>query len=337
MSKIYPKFKAAAVQAAPVYLDLERTVEKTCSLIDEAASNGAKLVAFPEAFIPGYPWWIWFSTPGYGIQFYEELYKNAVEIPSMAVRKISECSKKNRVYVCVSVSELDGGSLYLTQLWFNPNGDLIGKHRKLKPTNAERYIWGDGDGSMMPCFKTELGNLGGLECAEHLMPLNIAAMNSLNEQVHVSAWPAFFPGDENLFSIPPCEVSSKFYAVSNQTFVLMSSQIYTKEMLEKFCITDSQKEEFQPLVDFGGGRTCIFGPNGKIISNEIAPNEEGIAYADIDLGQIPSCKYFYDFSGHYSNQSLSLNFNQKPQPTVRKNGNEKINTILSYDDLQNIE
>jgi predicted amidohydrolase len=138
-------------------------VEKTCSIIEEAANQGASLVGFPEAFIPGYPWWIWLGNPTtYGGPFYGELYKNAVEIPSKAVKKISETAKKTGVYVSVSVTELDGGSLYLTQLWFDSNGNLLGKHRKLKPTGAERYIWGEGDGSMMQVLETPIGRLGGL-------------------------------------------------------------------------------------------------------------------------------------------------------------------------------
>lgn len=336
MEKKYPKFKAAAAQIAPIYLDLEKTVEKVCNYITEAATSGAKLIAFPEALIPGYPWWIWFRTPAEGIPYFNELYRNAVEISGLAVQKISECAKTNKIYVSVSVSELEIGSLYLTQLWFNPNGDLIGKHRKLKPTNAERYIWGDGDGSMMPCFETEIGNLGGLECAEHIVPLNVAAMSSLNEQVHVSAWPSFFPGDEDMFSTSPNEIASRYYAIATQTFVLMTSQIFTQEMMDKFCVTDEQKAICKPIVEFGGGKTCIIAPNGKIISNELAPNEEGIVYADLDLNILPSFKFLYDCSGHYSNQSISLNFNKNPQPPVRVTEAENSHYI-SYENLRNKE
>jgi len=151
MATEYPSYKVAAIQAAPVFLDLDTTVEKICGLITGAASNDAKLIAFPEAFIPGYPWWIWLGTTlENSIKFFEMLYSNAVTIPSGAVRQISAYARDNGVYVCVSVSEREGGSLYLTQLWFNPQGDLIGKHRKFKATNVERSIWGDGCGSMAP-------------------------------------------------------------------------------------------------------------------------------------------------------------------------------------------
>ncbi|GIN90641.1 nitrilase [Siminovitchia terrae] len=333
MSKQYPKFRAAAVQAAPVFLDLDATVEKTCSIIEEATNNGAKLIGFPEAFIPGYPWWIFAGDPGaYGAPYYAELYKNAVEIPSNAVRKISETAKNTETYVCVSVTELDGGSLFLTQLWFDPSGNLIGKHRKLKPTNAERYIWGDGDGSTMPVFDTDIGRLGGLQCWEHLIPLNVTAMNSQNEQVHVASWPAFFADPDSLLSVGPNETASRYYSVATQTYTLMSSQIHTQEIIDKVCGDDEYKRGIFNRI--GGGCTKIFGPNGRVISNEIAHDEEGIAYADIDIEAIIYSKYLIDPAGHYSTPSVvSLNFNQNPQPPVRRYGDPK-NTSISFEQLQ---
>jgi len=319
MSKQYPKFKAAAVQAAPLYLDLDATVEKSCKLIDEAASNGAKLVAFPEAFLPGYPWFAFIGHPEYTRKFYHELYKNAVEIPSLAIQKISEAAKRNKTYVCISCSEKDNGSLYLAQLWFNPDGDLIGKHRKMRASVAERLIWGDGSGSLMPVFETEIGNLGGCMCWEHQVPLDLLAMNSQNEQIHVASWPGFFDD----------EISSRYYAISTQTFVLMTSSIYSEEMKEMICLTKEQREYFDT---FKSGHTCIYGPDGERISEMIPAETEGIAYADIDVEKIIDFKYYIDPAGHYSNQSLSMNFNQNPTPVVRKFGDSK-NKVITYEEI----
>jgi predicted amidohydrolase len=307
-------------------------VEKTCSIIEEAANQGASLVGFPEAFIPGYPWWIWLGNPTtYGGPFYGELYKNAVEIPSKAVKKISETAKKTGVYVSVSVTELDGGSLYLTQLWFDSNGNLLGKHRKLKPTGAERYIWGEGDGSMMQVLETPIGRLGGLMCWEHMIPLNITAMNSLNEQVHVASWPAFSCHISNLFYQGPNETASKYYSTAAQTFVLMCSQIITEEMVDRLCGDDNSK---RALISTGGGCTQIIAPDGQIISNVVPSDEEGIAYAEIDLEMIIYSKYAVDPAGHYSVPGvLSLNFNQNPQPPVHRTGNNK-REIISFNELQ---
>ncbi|WP_179884080.1 carbon-nitrogen hydrolase family protein [Bacillus thuringiensis] len=315
----YPKYRAAAIQAAPVYLDLDATVEKSCELIAEAASNGARLVAFPEAFLPGYPWFSFIGHPEYTRSFYHELYKNAVEIPSLTIQKISEAARKNNTYVCISCSEKDGGSLYLTQLWFNSNGDLIGKHRKMKASVAERLIWGDGSGSFMPVFETELGNLGGLMCWEHQVPLNLLAMNSQNEQVHVASWPGYFDD----------EISSRYYAISTQTFVIMTSSIYSEEMKKKICLTSEQEEYFNT---FKSGHTCIYAPNGEPISDMIPAETEGIAYADIDIEKIIDYKYYIDPAGHYSNQSLSMNFNQSPTAVVNKSGANN-NKKISYEEI----
>ena len=333
MSNKYPKFRAAAVQAAPVFLDLDATVEKACSIISEAAENGARLIGFPEAFIPGYPWWAFVGSTDYSVPYYVRLVKNAVEIPSLAVQKISECARANRVYVCVSVNEKDGGSLYLTQLWFSPEGDLIGKHRKLVPTNAERSIWGRGDGSMMPVFETELGNLGGLMCFEHLVPLNILAMNSLNEQVHVGSWPAFVDPEKHLFSTIPSETSSKYYALSTQSFVIMCSQIYTKEM-EEMLLVGTNDVYRNPIPVGRGGCTKIYNPYGNVISEPLPDDEEGIAYAEINLEEIIACKYIIDPAGHYSAPgTLSANFNRDAQPVVRKTGAGG-QDVLTFEELQ---
>lgn len=328
----YPSYKVASVQAAPVYLNLDATVEKACSLIEQAASNGAKLIAFPEAFIPGYPWWIWLGTTmENSIKFFEMLYGNAVTIPSDAVRKISATARNNEAYVCISVTELDGGSLYLTQLWFDPQGNLIGKHRKFKPTNAERAIWGDGCGSMAPVFDTELGRLGGLQCAEHMIPLNISAMNSLTEQVHVSSWPAFMPDGNSLFSRLACETAARNYAIVNQAFSLMSSQIFTQEMQDLLC----EREDQLGVIEIGGGCTKIFTPQGgQTVGNEVPYDEEGIAYANIDLSVIPSGKFVLDPVGHYSTPGfLRMIFDRRPRFAVTIIG-EQGDHFISYDDLQ---
>jgi cyanide dihydratase len=319
LPKVYPKFKAAAVQAAPVYLDLDATVEKSCKIIEEAASNGTKLVAFPEAFIPGYPWFAFIGHPEYTRKWYRELYKNAVEIPGPAVQKISQTAKKAGVYVCISCSEKDGGSLYLAQLWFNPSGDLIGKHRKMRVSVAERLCWGDGEGSMMPVFETEIGNLGGCMCWEHQVPLDLCAMNAQNEQVHVASWPGYFDD----------EISSRYYAISTQTFVLMTSSIYSEEMKQMLCETTEQRAYFD---SFKSGHTCIYGPDGEPICDMIPAETEGIAYADIDLERIIDFKYYIDPVGHYSNPSLSMNFNRVPNPVVRIVGDGK-QTTLTFDEI----
>lgn len=327
--KEYAKFKAAAVQAAPVYLDAEATTEKACKLIAEASNNGAKIIGFPEGFISGYPWWVWLTDPISGSPLQQQLMENSVEIPGNVVKKLSEAARINKIYVCISVSEKDGGSLYLTQLWFNPMGDLIGKHRKMKPSGGERLIWGDGEASTMKVFDTEIGRLGGLQCWEHWVPLNLQAMNSQNEQVHVASWPCFVPGDEALTSEDPNEISARYYALATQTYVINSTQIHTQEIYEKI----GKLAPYDAFIEFGGGNACIIAPNGKIISEKLPRNAEGIVYGDIDLQKIVDCKYQIDPAGHYSNKTLSMTINRKPNPVATFIGEES-NDLMKYEYLQ---
>lgn len=151
-------FKAAAVMAAPVFLDQAETVAKACRLIEEAADHGAALIAFPEVFIPGYPYWIWLMTSTEGAPLYKRLYANAVTLDGPAVAAIGKAAARAKAYVVMGCSERDGGSLYNTLLYFDRAGALMGRHRKLQPTNAERTIWGMGDGSDLRVFDTDLAS-----------------------------------------------------------------------------------------------------------------------------------------------------------------------------------
>lgn len=330
--KTYPKFKAAAVQAAPVFLDAEATADKAVKLIEEAAANGAKLIGFPEGFIPGYPWWVWLSDPVSTSPLQQKLMENAVEIPGPIVKKLSKAARDNNIYVCISVSEKEGGSLYLTQLWFNPAGDLMGKHRKMKPSGGERLIWGDGEASMMPVFDTEIGRLGGLQCWEHWIPLNIQAMNGQNEQVHVASWPCFVPGDEALTSEAPNEVASQFYALATQSYVLQATLIHTDDIDEKM----GKLPPYNMFVEYGGGNAAIFAPNGKRLTEKLPRNAEGLVYAELNLEKIVDCKYQIDPAGHYSNKTLTMHVDRTSHQVVTYHG-EDATAPVKYDVLQSVE
>ena len=251
------------------------------------------------------------------------MYKNAVKIPSYSVQRISEAARRNRIHVCASMSELDEGSLYLTQLWFNSNGDIIGKHRKMRVTSAERLVWGDGDGSMMQVHETEIGNLGGLMCWEHQVPLDLCAMNGQNEQIHVASWPGFFAD----------ELSSRYYGVSTQTYVVMCASLITKEMGDMMCLNDEARRVFDTFVP---GHTCIYAPDGEPMCDLVPEGEEGIAYAEVDLDKLPEYKYYIDPAGHYGNKNLTMNFDRRSKKIVKMIG-ENDNNVLTYEELQNIK
>lgn len=331
MSRNYPKYKAAATQIAPVYLNLQASVDKACRYIEEAAANGAKIIGFPEAYLTGYTEWTFMGAPfPYGMEFYHKLYKNAFEIPGPEMAQIANCARDNHIYVCMSGTELDHGSLYLTQVWFDCNGNIMGKHRKLRPTSQERTIWGEGDGSMMPVFETELGNLGGLMCWEHRMPCNLMVMNAKNEQVHVSGWPTGQGGDDHMFGTDKNVTASKYYAATTGTYVLMCSLVYDETMKQELCKGDP---ELEARFGMGGGHGGIINPRGTIVTEMLDPCAEGILYADIDLEEIIDCKYFIDCAGHYSKANVTqLVYNQDPQDGVLFKG-EARNTAISFEDL----
>ncbi|ABN65068.1 Nitrilase, arylacetone-specific (Arylacetonitrilase) [Scheffersomyces stipitis CBS 6054] len=322
-ASVYPKLKVAAVQAAPVYLNLEATIAKSVKLIEEAAANGAKLVAFPEAFVPGYPWFAFIGHPEYTRKWYHKLYKNALEIPSPAIQKISNAARDNDIFVCISGSEKDNGSLFLCQLWFDNKGNLIGKHRKMRASVAERLVWGDGCGSLLPVMKTEIGNLGGLMCWEHQVPLDLAAMNNQNEQIHVAAWPGYFDD----------EISSRYYAISTQSFVVMTSSIYSEEMKQLICEDAEQRKYFD---SFKSGHTCIYGPDGEPVSEMIPAETEGIAYADIDIARTIDFKYYIDPAGHYSNKSLTATHNVSDTRPIKQIGSSP-SQFIGHDDLNRVD
>lgn len=329
MTMIYPKVKVAAVQFAPKMLDLDGSVAHACDMIREAGANGANVIAFPEAAIPGYPWWIWMSDPGSGMKYYALLFQNAVEIPSPSVQRLSQAARDAGAYVCISVTERELGSLYLAQLWFDPTGALVGKHRKLKATNAEMTIWGDGDTSLMPVLDTEYGKLGGLQCWEHYIPLNVATMGATGEQIHVSSWPIGLADSTHPFADQQCINAALYYAVSNGTFTLVASQIWTEEQADVICDTDEQRA----MMEVGHGFTRIIGLNGCVLS-QLPTDEEGICYADVDLADAIPVKYFIDTAGHYSTPGMmQLYVDQSEHKAVHLEGGRPQKT-LSYEELQ---
>lgn len=285
--------KIAAAQLTPVFLNKNKTVEKACKAIEEAGTNGAKLIVFPEAFISGYPDWVWSIPPHKSTQlndFYVRLVENAVSIPDDSTQKICEAAKKANINVAMGMnetnSETSNASLYNTILFIDNNGEILGKHRKLMPTNCERLIWAQGEGSTLRSYKTTAGKIGGLICWENFMPLARNAMYEAGTQILCS--PTWDKGPNWLGSMQHIAREGGVYVISN-------------------CMTlhiDDLPEELKEIYAEGKewistGNSCIIDPNGKIISGPL-DSKEGILYADIDLLEIISAKRKFDVVGHYA-------------------------------------
>ena len=288
---------------------------------------------------------------GHSAALYGRLVENAVEVPSKSIAQLSKAARDAKIYACVSVTERERGSLYLSQLWFAPTGDLIAKHRKLKPTGPERYIWGEGDGSMMPVMESPIGNLGGLLCWEHLVPLTSAAMSYKNEQVHVASWPVSaytrggpfeamldvrekFIGPINVEENPlnPMEMISRNYAMATQTFVLMCTQVMLQDAV------DLQAPGSPPSTyRVGGGGSRIIAPDGTSIGKNIPAGTEGLVYADVPLEMVIYAKYMCDPGGHYAiPHVLSLKMNSSAAPAVAQVGASAPPEPLRHAELQEL-
>ncbi|MFI5605571.1 carbon-nitrogen hydrolase family protein [Amycolatopsis sp. NPDC051903] len=297
-------FRAAAVQAEPVWFDADATIDKSIALMAEAARGGAGLIAFPETFIPGYPWWLWLDSPAWGMQFVGRYHENSIALDSPRFQRLLDGARQHGIAVVMGFSEQSGGSLYMAQATISAEGELVGARRKLKPTHVERTVYGEGDGSDLVVHDVAgVGRVGALCCWEHLQPLSKYAMYSMDEQVHVASWPSFSVYKGAAYALGP-EVNtsaSRMYAVEGQCFVLAPCAIVGDAGLELFCDTPVKEQ----LLQRGGGFARIFGPDGSPLAEPLAEDEEGLLYADIDLSAIPLAKAAADPVGHYSRPDVT--------------------------------
>ncbi|MBI4233687.1 MAG: carbon-nitrogen hydrolase family protein [Chloroflexi bacterium] len=314
-------FKAAAVQAAPVFLDREATLEKACRLVEEAASRGASLVVFPETWVPGYP--VWASrVPAWrvwkpGQRAFARLFRNAVEVPGPATDALGAAARRTGVYLVIGVNEREAefgrGTLYNTILFFGRDGRLLGRHRKLMPTFHERTVWGLGDASGLAPHATQVGRLGGLICWEHWMPLARYALYTQGEQVHAALWPSSYGLDSVEGEM--VQTASRHYAHEGRTFVVAACGYLTRDMLPRdFDLGDEAARWPQVLLT---GGSAIIAPDGRYLAGPFFEGE-GILYADINLEEIPQLKQSLDVAGHYARPDIfQVTVNRSRQAPAR--------------------
>ncbi|KAL1856232.1 hypothetical protein Plec18167_006543 [Paecilomyces lecythidis] len=294
--------RVAVTQTEPAWLNLAAGVKKTCALIEEAAKNGAELIAFPECWIPGYPCWIWARLIDFDINV--KYVKNSLNINSPEMETIRTCACDNQISVVLGFSENDNNSLYISQAIIGPDGNIKCNRRKMKPTHMERTIFGDASGEVFNSVASlPFGRVGALSCWEHIQPLLKFHTFSEHEDIHVSAWPSVTPhtGGPDLWSMSAegCQNLSRTYAIESQTFVLHSTALITEKGI-KAMNTESGLLMSSP----GGGSSTIFGPDGRRLSEPVESTTETIIYADLDLEEIIRVKMFADGLGHYSRPDL---------------------------------
>lgn len=302
MTKI---IKVAAAQLSPVFLNKEKTVEKACTAILEAGKQGADLVVFPEAFIAGYPDWVWLIPNSKGAdlnELYIKLVENAVSIPDDATTLLCKAAKAAKVNVVMGMhernTEASNASLYNSLLFIDDRGEILGKHRKLIPTGGERLVWGRGDGSTLTSYPTTAGKIAGLICWENFMPL---ARNAIYESgAQILAAPTW---DKS----PNWLQSMQHNAREGGVFIISTCMPLKMDNIPEEYAFKKLYPEGREWINTGN--SCIIAPNGKIVAGPL-DSEEGILYAEIDLNQIIAAKRMFDVVGHYARPDV-FNFNVK--------------------------
>jgi nitrilase len=306
--------KAAVVQAAPVLFDRAATVNKACQLIREVAAQGAQLILFPEAFVPAYPRGLSFGMvvggrTAEGRQLWQRYWENAVEVPSATTAQLGEVVREVGVYLAMGIIERDrlgGGTLYCTLLYYAPDGRVIGKHRKLKPTAAERLIWGEGDGSTLTVLQTELGRIGGLICWENYMPLARMAMYGKGVEIYLA--PTADARDT-------WQATLRHIACEGRCFVLGCNQFVRRDMYPAE-LEGIGELQGQPDIMCRGG-SAIISPLGEVMAGPLY-GEEGILVAELDRTEIVRAKVDLDVVGHYARPDVfQLIVNERQQEAVR--------------------
>jgi nitrilase len=317
-------FKAAVVQAASIAFDRERTIEKAALLSAEAASKGARLVVFPEAFVSAYPRGLDFGAvvgnrTEEGRRDFQRYWESSVDVPGPAVDHLSRIARANNIYLVMGVIERDGGTLYCTVLFFAPDGSYLGKHRKLMPTASERLVWGFGDGSTMPVYNTPLGKLGAVICWENYLPLMRAAMYAKGIELYCA--PTADSRDSWIASV-------RHIAVEGRCFVLSCNQFNRRRDFPAGYHT-SFGDDPNNIVTRGG--SCIVDPFGNFLAG---PNfkDEAILIAEIDRAQIIRGKFDLDVVGHYARPDVfQLHVDERTKTAVTTNADEEIPTQNSIE------
>jgi len=315
-------FKAAAVQAAPEFMNIEAGVDKAIALIEQAASQGAAIVAFPECWLPGYPWWLWLSATAHNMKYFQSYHENCIELGDRHCQRLCDAARDNKIMVSMGFSERDHGSLYIAQMLISDAGDILQARRKLKPTHMERTVFGEGDGSDFDVIDCGIARVGQLCCWEHLQPLSKYAMYSMHEQLHIAAWPSFSCYPEAFaLGAELNNALSQVYAAEGQCYVLAPCGVISSQMIDMLVENDAQAQ----LISTGGGAAQIFGPDGRPLCTPLSDHEEGLLMADIDLSAITIAKSFADPVGHYSRPDVTrLLLNRQAMTAVADTANETV-------------
>jgi aliphatic nitrilase len=325
----FKKFKAATVQTSPVFLDVEKTIAKAISFIKEAHANGAQLIAFPEVFVAGYPYWNWIMTPVQGSKWYEELYRNSVAINDASLQPLFQAARDYHMHVVIGINERGDsyGEIYNTNLIIDDQGNLVGKHRKLVPTWAEKLTWTSGDGSSLKVYDTAVGPIGTLACGENTNTLARFTLLSQGELIHIANYISLpvAPPDYNMAEA--IKIRAAAHSFEGKLFTIVSCSTISQEIKDALRADVPNVDEL--LTRENSAFSGFIGPNGAVIGDPLI-DEEGIIYAEIDLVKCIQPKQMHDILGHYNRFDIfDLRVNTAPT--------RKITFVDNHEEFNKIE
>lgn len=337
----YPKFRAAAVQAAPVFLNREATVRKLHHVVAEAAEEGADLVVLGESFVPAFPVWNLLYAPIDQHVFFRRLFDNAVQIPSPAFNEMAAIAKKFGVFLSVGITEKSAvsmGAMWNTNLLFDRQGRLLNRHRKLVPTWAEKLTWANGDGAYLRPEETEIGRIGTLICGENTNTLARFALLAQGEQVHVATyppvWPFHRPGTtERHYNLTEAiRLRSAAHAFEGKVFNVVAAGMLDEDAIRQ--ISQGSREIREILENAPLPVSMILGPNGDLLAEPLV-GREGMVLADIDIAQSIEYKQAHDIIGYYNRFDIfHFAMDRTPNRPIWQRRSEKDNESQLVSDVQ---
>lgn len=312
-----PQFKAAAVQTCPIFLDPVATCKKAAALVREAANQGAALVVFPEVFVAGYPYWSWITDPVSCSPWFERLVRASILLPGPEIEIVCEAARTCGVHIIIGINErspVSLGTLFNTLVFIGPDGSILGRHRKLVPTWAEKMTWAPGDGSGLRVYNTAIGPLGALACGENTNTLARFALLAQGELVHAASYISLPVAPADYDMAEAIKVRSMAHSFEGKVFTIVSCSTISDEIIAAMeeLVTDARTRLQRPNSAFSG----IIGPDGRVVGDHLI-DKEGIVYADIDLSRCIQPKQMHDIIGHYNRFDIfDLSIDRTPRPPV---------------------
>ena len=301
----YPIYRVSGAHVAPVFLNLEKTVDKVCSLIREAASNGAQPLAFPESYVPAFPVWCALKAPIHNHDLFQLLASNSMLVDGLQMKRVRKAARRSGIFVSLGFNEASDvslGTLWNSNVLIGDDGAILNHHRKMVPTFYEKLVWGNGDGAGLRISKTRLGHIGMLICGENTNPLARFSLIAQGEQLHISSYPPVWPTrdpslGQNYDLAEAIRIRAGAHSFEAKAFNLVVSGFMDKTMHASLSVLDPEAGRI--LDGCARGISMLLGPTGVPVS-ETMIDEEGLLYGEIDMSACLEPKQFHDVAGHYN-------------------------------------